>query len=131
MKTDLEKVEKAIKKSWCLDTCHPEDRNMWPKKYPSYGHCGITALLIQEIYGGDLACNKKLNHVWNILKDGKEYDLCRDNYLINKEVKAEKYINRYYMLNDKEAKKFKRKQRYNLLKRLVLKELNLKDFNKM
>lgn len=70
MKLTLTQIERAIKKSWSKDTAYYDF--LWCKNNNSKasGQCRVTALLVQELLGGDIlyshvVCNKELDHYWN------------------------------------------------------------------
>lgn len=54
----------------------------WTPAISSLGQCAVTALLIQEIFGGDLlrAIVAGESHYWNRFPDGTELDLTRDQF---------------------------------------------------
>ena len=57
----------------------------WTEDNPLWGHCAVVALLVQEIFGGELLrvslegtpFAKARYHYWNRLPDGTEVDLTR------------------------------------------------------
>jgi hypothetical protein len=72
-------VAGAIRRSWAFDTAL--DNAWWPEQ-PSRGQCAVTALVIQELVGGELlrAVTSGVSHYWNRLPDGTEVDLTRDQF---------------------------------------------------
>ena len=85
MKIDILSLEKALRSSWCRETS--SDPKYWKESNPSLGQCGPTALLVQDYFKGDLlfgliGYNDNIygTHIWNILHDGKEKDLTREQY---------------------------------------------------
>jgi hypothetical protein len=56
--------------------------------YPSRGQCGSTALVIHDLLGGELLIAEVLRsdgsrqgvHYWNLLPDGTELDLTREQF---------------------------------------------------
>jgi hypothetical protein len=81
-------LEAAVRAAWALDTCDPADAADWSAANPSRGQCGPTALTIQDLLGGDLLIAEVLRadgsrqgvHYWNILPDGTEIDLTREQF---------------------------------------------------
>src|ERR1700712_5225823 len=74
----------ALRDVWAADTCSPDDveRAGWSPENPAWGHCDITALIVNDIFGGDLmmgevhlAGEQHGYHWWNRLEDGREVDL--------------------------------------------------------
>lgn len=77
----LDDVTRAVRASWGVDTCDPADRADWRPDNPARGQCGVTALVLQDLLGGDLvlgevhvAGERTGYHYWNRL-DGAEVDL--------------------------------------------------------
>jgi hypothetical protein len=46
---DQKKVSQALIKCWSI-----ESSSRWTIDCPSRGHCGVTALIIQDTFGGDI-----------------------------------------------------------------------------
>jgi hypothetical protein len=118
----------AIENSWCLETRHPDCADVGMKGL-SYGQCGVTALLIQEIYGGDILFNRFYKHVWNELPNSEKHDLTRAQFPLGDEIISDGKISREDMFGNELALKAKVAERYNIFRKKVLKFLNLKDFS--
>ncbi|KRV47443.1 hypothetical protein AQ490_07310 [Wenjunlia vitaminophila] len=82
-------IEDALRASWAADTCSPDDaaRAGWTGENPGWGHGDITALLLNDVFGGDLMVadvhhrGERLGyHWWNRLPTGIEIDLARDQF---------------------------------------------------
>jgi len=60
-----------FQKAWCRETAHPAYRNKWTEDNPSVGQCLVTALVIQERYGGDIYSCKvgSCSHFINIIDE--------------------------------------------------------------
>ena len=60
-----------LSKAWCRETAHPSYQNKWTEDNPSVGQCLVTALVIQEQYGGDIYSCKVGNcsHFINIIDE--------------------------------------------------------------
>ena len=72
---DLATLEAVIEKSWSARTSYYAD---WTPQNPAYGQCAVTALIVQDYFGGDLvmqAITPGEAHFWNQLKDGTKVDL--------------------------------------------------------
>lgn len=66
---------KLIKNSWCRETSYYP--NKWTEDNPAFGQCAVTALVIQQYFGGEILCgttSKKQRHYWNVI-NSKEIDL--------------------------------------------------------
>ncbi|MFG2249125.1 hypothetical protein, partial [Spirillospora sp. NPDC048823] len=82
-------LDKALRASWAPDTCSPDDlaRGGWQPDNPARGHCDITALIVNDIFGGDLVVGQVHAdgeqhgfHWWNRLPSGAELDLTREQF---------------------------------------------------
>jgi hypothetical protein len=91
----------ALRTVWAADTCSPDDlaRAGWSPANPAWGHCDITALIVNDIFGGDLmvgevqhAGEQQGHHWWNRLPDGREIDLTREQFRLGQVVTAERLI---------------------------------------
>jgi hypothetical protein len=79
----LADVSEAIHASWSAQTCDPAARAQWSAANPARGQCGVTALVLNDLLGGDLILadvrrpdgTKQGHHYWNRLPDGSEIDL--------------------------------------------------------
>lgn len=119
------KLIKSIKSAWIFETCHPDVKKEWRSDNAEFGQCGVTALLIQEIYGGRIAINKKYHHVWNVLPDGKKIDITRSQFPKNTRIVREGFISRKDMFSNELAKKAKVKERYVLFRKRVFENLKI------
>ncbi|MFE2282361.1 hypothetical protein ACFXAE_35055 [Streptomyces sp. NPDC059454] len=82
-------LDRALRAGWAADTCSPDDleRSGRQPENPAWGHCDITALVINDVFGGDLMAGEvHLNgvrhgfHMWNRLASGIELDLTREQF---------------------------------------------------
>lgn len=69
----------AIAKSWDADT---SSDSKWSEDNPALGQCAVTSLVIQDLYGGELLRGRvgDTSHYWNLLPNGQEVDLTRDQF---------------------------------------------------
>lgn len=60
-----------LRKAWCRETTHPSYQSKWSEDNPSLGQCCVTALVIQDQYGGDIYSCKVGNnsHFVNIINE--------------------------------------------------------------
>lgn len=65
------------------------DSNGWSPTNPLWGHSAVVALLVQELYGGEIVraplsdfedFKSLKSHYWNILPDGTELDLTKEQF---------------------------------------------------
>lgn len=69
----------SIRDSWSKETTAYSG---WSSELPEAGQCAVTALLVQDIFGGVLmrAVVNGESHYWNKLDDGTEIDLTRAQF---------------------------------------------------
>jgi hypothetical protein len=80
-------LDPVFRSSWGADTCDPSDLADWHPGNPARGQCGVTALITQELLGGDLILGEVFvgerqvgYHYWNRLPDGREVDFTADQF---------------------------------------------------
>ena len=68
-----------LSKVWSADTS--SDSN-WSVDNPALGQCAVTALIVQDEFGGSLLRStvNGASHYWNRLPDGTEADLTRKQF---------------------------------------------------
>ncbi|WP_435844825.1 YunG family protein [Streptomyces klenkii] len=83
----LTDIERAVRSSWDADTCTPEYRSRWTPGNPARDQCGVTALVLNDLLGGELVRGEVLVggvrtdfHWWNRLGAGVEIDLTREQF---------------------------------------------------
>lgn len=80
----LSDLERVLRKSWSRETAYrPEE---WSEANPSSGQCAITALIVNDYFGGDIVWaeavlpnGEKISHFFNRIND-KEVDLTRSQF---------------------------------------------------
>jgi len=99
----LTDLEQALRSSWAADTCSPDDleRSGWQPDNPAWGHCDITALIINDIFGGDLVVAQVHHlgeqqgfHWWNRLPSGVELDLTREQFRLGQRLTQTRIVAR-------------------------------------
>jgi hypothetical protein len=75
------KIKSALRKSWSKDTCI-----IFEEKYPYYGQCAQTAIIIFEKFGGEILKTKgwprdegKGRHFYNRI-NGVRYDFTAEQF---------------------------------------------------
>lgn len=65
---------RVISRVWSGDTSSPTDA--WSPSNPAQNHCSITALVVQDYFGGDILCTRTVGgtHFYNRI-DGKKWDI--------------------------------------------------------
>jgi hypothetical protein len=84
----MAQIEEAISGCWSPETCDPVDLPDWSVANPARGQCAVTALVVQDLLGGDLLLAEVRNadgsrqgvHYWNRLCGGLELDLTRSQF---------------------------------------------------
>ncbi|WP_329128685.1 hypothetical protein OG552_00850 [Streptomyces sp. NBC_01476] len=99
----LTALDRALRASWAADTCSPDDvaREPWHPGNPAWGHCDITALIVHDLFGGDLVLGdvhlgaaRAGFHYWNRLPSGLELDLTREQFRSGQTVTAARVVRR-------------------------------------
>jgi len=71
----------ALRCAWARDTsASPES---WTPENAPLGQCAVTALVVQDFFGGTLIraiVRPDVSHYWNRLPDGTELDLTRSQF---------------------------------------------------
>jgi len=76
----LEELRRILEKAWSEDTAGGD---RWDPKHPSLNQCAVTALVVQDFFGGELlrcAMTNGDSHYWNMLPTGQEADLTMDQF---------------------------------------------------
>lgn len=97
--TDLQAI---IRSGWSSESCDPVDLQDWSPQNPARGQCAVTALVLQEILGGELLLAEVLNqdgsrqgvHFWNRLAGGLEVDLTREQFRASEAVQTPTVVDR-------------------------------------
>jgi len=73
-------VRDLLKKCWCKETAYQKSLKSG-HQCPSRGQCYVTALLIQQIYGGEIMTGtiRGEEHYWNMIND-VQIDFTSDQY---------------------------------------------------
>lgn len=103
-----------LRKAWCKETAHPSYQKDWDENNPSFGQCCVTALAMQDLYGGDIyECKVQgKRHYVNITPEGYLHDLTSSQFGTERIIYSEmKPRTRASLLKSKNVK-----ERYMLLK---------------
>jgi len=76
----MEELRCALINSWCKETAHKNGQAKWKPNNPALGQCAVTALVVQDYFGGDIVYCMHKSHYWNRLPDGTEIDLTRSQF---------------------------------------------------
>ena len=82
----LEETQAAIRAAWGRDTS--DDPEEWSEENRARGQCAVTALLVRELFGGEILVANVLRdgrrvdrHAWNRLPSGLTLDLTREQFV--------------------------------------------------
>jgi len=83
---------------WSKDTS--SDPENWSPSNPAWGQCAVTALVVQDLLGGELLrCTVgHISHYWNRLPSGEEVDLTCDQFGDAIEMRNVELRTRHYVL---------------------------------
>ncbi|MCO5997000.1 YunG family protein [Actinoallomurus rhizosphaericola] len=119
----LQEIDQALREAWAADTCSPDDleRSGWSPENPAWGHCDITALLVNDLFGGDLVVGEvhsaagepQGHHWWNLLPGGAEIDLTREQFRDGQKITGRRIVER------PRPQPLRRSREYELLRRRV------------
>jgi hypothetical protein len=95
-------IENAVRRSWSVETCDPADVSGWTPGNPAWGQCGATALVLNDLLGGELLTaevhhadgSPQGHHNWNRLLGGVEVDLTREQFRAGEVIAAPRVIHR-------------------------------------
>ncbi|RBY84230.1 hypothetical protein [Blastococcus sp. TF02A-26] len=98
----LATVTAAVRAAWSRETCDEVDLADWTPGNPARGQCGVTALTVQDLLGGDLLLAEVLHpdgsrqgvHWWNRLPDGREVDLTSEQFAPHEVVQQPRVVPR-------------------------------------
>ena len=88
-KVKLSYLKRVLEKSWSKETS--ADSKKWSSKNPAWGQCVVTALVVQDFFGGKLLkgivriedieyIDNVWSHYWNQLPDGSKIDLTKSQF---------------------------------------------------
>lgn len=123
---DINLLAEALRKSWSKETCYLPYQKDWSIQNPAFGQCAVTALIVQDYFGGKILYCKHFHHYWNQLPNGEEIDLTRSQFGNEVKLCVDAIVSREEILESDSAKKVKTLERYLLLKNRVKEIINKK-----
>ena len=127
MKTPtIQQLEKSLRAAWTPGTAYPGDATRWTPNQPEVGQCAVTALVVNDFFGGEIVGDTALHHYWNRLPDGREVDVTKGQFTAEQQaaLKADKIVSRKELLDGERASKAKTPERYQTLAARVYKMLS-------
>ncbi len=108
------RIYEALIRSWSIETS-----SKWTTENPAKGQCGVTALVVQDIYGGEIKKTKEREawHFYNFI-DGQRFDFTEAQF-------NEKLNYMDIESNREEAFADTNEKQYSMLKKKITKELKL------
>jgi len=120
----LTDIEAAVRSSWGADTTTPAHRAQWNPGNPARDQCGVTAMVVNDLLGGELIRGEVRvdgvrvdYHWWNRLGMGVEIDLTREQFAPHEIVSGGVVIER-------PAEFVRLREEYELLRARVLERLH-------
>lgn len=93
----LDDLARRLEGNWTRETS--ADPLHWSRENSAYGQCAVSALVVQDHFGGELlrARVDGISHYWNRLPTGLEVDLTRKQfgsnpYVPTGEVKSREFV---------------------------------------
>lgn len=120
---DLAALRRALVRAWVRQTS--ADPPHWSHANPAWGQCAVTALVVQDFFGGVLLrCETSGgSHYWNRLSSDQEVDLTRQQFGDGVTIDPGQPRAREYVLSFPATR-----ERYELLRRGVGAELTRMGF---
>ena len=118
---DLHQIQEAVERAWSTDTAYGD----WTPDVPSLNQCAVTALIVQDLFGGQLLrCEMSDgdSHYWNRLPSGVQLDLSTPQFEHTEAQPLRETViirERDYVLSFPETEK-----RYKLLRQRTLEGMN-------
>ncbi|PIE03793.1 MAG: hypothetical protein CSA81_00445 [Acidobacteria bacterium] len=77
----VSKIKNFLRQAWSAETCYPKQASDWSTDNPSLGQCAVSALVVQDQLGGELAkCYVGENsHYFNVI-DGQIIDTTAEQF---------------------------------------------------
>lgn len=120
-KINIDDLKKLFLNAWSKETCFPTLGESWTSENPTLGQCAVTALIINDLFGGTIFKNN-FNHYWNVIETGEVIDLTEEQSTDTvKENEVE--VSRDYILFSERAREFKTLERYQLLLKSIHRQI--------
>ena len=122
LRAELQSFYDTVSGFWIKETALPALRDRWTSETPALGQSGITALLVQDRFGGELVRTVIVghgSHYHNRLPNGQEVDLASGEYPDMTPVGEPEVRERERVLGSPDALQARTRERYDLLKRAI------------
>jgi hypothetical protein len=107
--TEPARLAGALSRSWSRDTSY--DPLSWCPENPAWGQCAVTALVLQDLLGGDLMFGEVngFQHYWNRLPGDSEVDLTLRQFESVNRIEHRRKADRAYVLSFPDTRRRYRK----------------------
>ncbi len=122
LRAELRSFYETVSGFWIKETALPALQDRWSPEEPALGQSGVTALLVQDRFGGELIRTAIVghgSHYHNRLANGQEVDLASEEYPDMTPAAAPEVRTREQMLGSPKGLQARTRERYELLKRAV------------
>ena len=67
----IDYLKKLLDDCWSYETCSPGFKNIWVSHNPSLGQCAVTALIVNDMFGGKImrCMTSSGSHYYNLIDD--------------------------------------------------------------
>jgi hypothetical protein len=75
-----EQIRRALRSAWAAETSY--DPQGWSTQNPAWGQCAVSALIVQDFFGGALR-RARVNgheHYWNYIDGHGDVDVTREQF---------------------------------------------------
>lgn len=112
----------TIRRAWSVETA--AGGNFDPE-CPSRGQCAVTALVVQDWFGGELlrAMVGNESHYWNLIPGMGEIDLTREQYPRDRDILRGVVVPRSRLLEGERTVSAHTPERYEALKKAVARQI--------
>lgn len=102
-------LEAALANAWVRETS--ADPASWTEDNRAWGQCAVTALIVQDYFGGSLQRGEvgAISHYWNLLPSGEEADFTLRQFPEGTEISNVATRTREYVLSHLETARRYRK----------------------
>jgi len=111
-------LPRLLRLAWRRETSSPAVHDRWRPEDPGVGQDAITALVVQDLFGGELLRAEVDGygfHYWNRLPDGRAFDLTQGQLPPNKTCPDGTVIDRQALLESDRAIAKSTRERYSML----------------
>ena len=79
---EIGELKQLLSYSWEKETCSPGLRSNWHEDNPTLGQCAITALIVNDIFGGKImrCMTSSGSHYYNLI-DNEIIDLTVEQFI--------------------------------------------------